>query len=141
MNILVTSVGRRVKIIDYFKEALKNKGKVIATDCDNNAPALYFADEFEIVPRVDDENYISTLLDISREHKISGIVSLIDPELEILAQHKDILEKEGLKLVLYPLDTIEKSFDKQKSYDLLSSLSIPCVPTYDYLDDFLTSLE
>ena len=141
MNILVTSVGRRVKIIEYFKETLKNKGKVIATDCDRNAPALYFADEFEIVPRVDDENYISTLIDISRKHKISGIVSLIDPELEILAQYKDVLEKEGLKLVLSPLDTIEKSFDKQKTYDLLSGLSIPCVPTYDNLEEFLTSLE
>lgn len=141
MNVLVTSVGRRVKIIEYFKAALRNQGKVIAADCDRNAPALYFADDFEIVPRVDDESYISTLLEICRKHQISGIVSLIDPELEILARQKDILEKEGLKLILSPLDIIEESFDKQKTYDLLSSLSIPCVPTYDSLEKFLSSLE
>src|SRR5699024_12102535 len=59
MNILVTSAGRRVKIIEYFKESLSElNGKVIATDCDMNAPAIHFADNYEIVPRIDDPNYI-----------------------------------------------------------------------------------
>src|SRR5699024_6332366 len=142
MNIIVTSAGRRVKIIEYFKKAFTNvQGKVIATDCDIKAPALYFADDFEIVPRIDDQNYIEYLLEICKKHNIKGIVSLIDPELEILAQHKDKFEKEGIKLVLSPLEMIQKSFDKQDTYRFLSELSIPAVPTFDNYEEVLSLLD
>src|SRR5690625_7403065 len=89
MNILVTSAGRRVKVVQYLKDTLNIKnGKVIATDCDLNAPALYFADEYELIPRIDDENYLSSILALCEKHRIDGIISLIDPELEILAMNK-----------------------------------------------------
>jgi len=50
MNILITSDGRRVKVVQYFKKAFQNVGKVIAADCDYKASALYFADELELIP-------------------------------------------------------------------------------------------
>ena len=33
INILILSAGTRDKVVQYFKEALAGKGKVIATDC------------------------------------------------------------------------------------------------------------
>src|SRR5699024_9083595 len=134
MNILVSSAGRRVKIVEYLKKSLENSScKVIATDCDSQAPALYFADDYEIVPRIDDPKYIDTLFALCKKHNIDGILSLIDPELEILAANKKMFDKNSIKLILSPLEVIQKTFDKYKTYQWLSDIEIPVVPTYkDY---------
>lgn len=135
MNILVTSVGRRVKIIEYFKQVLAlNEGKVIATDCDINAPAIYFADDYEIVPRIDDPNYIEILLDVCKKHKIDAIMSLIDPELEVLANNQSLFNSNNVKLILSPSKYIDISFDKYNTYTYLYSKGIQSVPTYSDLN-------
>lgn len=46
INILILSAGTRDKVVQYFKEVLAGKGKVIATDCSPYAPAIYEADEY-----------------------------------------------------------------------------------------------
>lgn len=131
MNILVTSVGRRVEIIKYFKKALNTVGGlVITTDCDKNAPALYVADDRVITPRIDDSTYIVKLLDICKVYNITAIVSLIDPELEILSLNKEKFANQGIQLILSPTEMIQYSFDKQETYNYLSNLDLPCVPTY-----------
>jgi len=136
MNILVTSAGRRVKIIEYFREALHSKeGKVIATDCDSHAPAIYFADDYEIVPRIDSPDYIEVLIKLCEKHNIRAIVSLIDPELELLAKHKKQFDKNGVTLVLSPLESVEMTFDKYETYNHLNNKGIPAVPTYNRLDE------
>ena len=48
INLLILSVGRRVELINLFKEAFVNlnvKGCVFAADASKLAPALYFADK------------------------------------------------------------------------------------------------
>lgn len=142
MNILVTSAGRRVKIIEYFKRNLKEiNGKVIATDCDLHAPALYFADGYEIVPRINDPNYTNLIIDICKKYYIDAVISLIDPELEILAKMKSKFDAENVKLVLSPLRTLEMTFDKYETYRYLYSKGISTVPTYNSLERALLLLE
>ena len=36
-----------------------------------------------------DPGYLETILDICREKKITGVFSLIDPELTLLAEHRE----------------------------------------------------
>lgn len=142
MNILVTSAGRRVKIVEYFKNALKiEAGKVVATDCDQNAPALYFADAYEIVPRIDDPNYINILVDICEKHHINAIISLIDPELELLAQHKNVFDEKDIQLILSPHESVAISFDKFKTFEYLNNEGITTVPTYDDLEVVINRLK
>ena len=59
MNILILSVGTRNKIVQYFKNELQGKGRVIATDMSELAPAIYEADRYYIVPSINDNNYIN----------------------------------------------------------------------------------
>lgn len=136
MNILITSAGRRVKIIEYFKRALQSiGGKVIATDCDAQAPAIYFADGFEIVPRIDNPDYIEILIKLCKKYNIHAIVSLIDPELELLAKHKKKFDNNGITLALSSLDSVEITFDKYETYKHLNNKGIPAVPTYNSLHE------
>ena len=135
MNILVTSAGRRVKVVEYFKSALKPiGGNVIATDCDAHAPAIYFADEFEIVPRIDSPDYIDILLNLCKKYDISAIISLIDPELELLAKNQEIFEDNQITLVLSPIEAVQISFDKYQTYHYLNDKGISAVPTYESLE-------
>jgi len=101
MNILVTSAGRRVKMVQYLNEAIKDVGgRVIAADCDLTAPALYFADQHEQIPRIDDEKYLASILALCKKWNIDGIIYLIDLELEILAGLKGKFDIIGTKLIL-----------------------------------------
>lgn len=143
MNILVTSAGRRVKIIEYFKNNLdfKNNEKVVATDCDAYAPALYFADEYEIVPLINDPNYIDVVIGLCKKHQIDAVVSLIDPELEILAKSKNRFAEENIQLILSSLETLEMTFDKYETYQYLKNKGMSTVPTYNNLESVLQLLE
>ena len=89
MNILILSCGTRNKIVQYFKKELDGIGKVFATDCSKLAPALYEADSFFIVPRIDDPKYIDNVLEICKTNEISAVFSLIDPEISLLAKHRE----------------------------------------------------
>ncbi len=88
INILILSAGTRNKVVQYFRKELAGRGKVYATDCSELAPAVYEADEAMLVPRMTDPGYLETILDICREKKITGVFSLIDPELTLLAEHR-----------------------------------------------------
>ena len=51
-NILLTAVGRRAYLVEYFKEALRGTGgKVYAANCVRDTTGLLAADDFEIVPK------------------------------------------------------------------------------------------
>lgn len=45
--------------------------------------AIYEADKYYIVPRMDAPGYLDVILDICEKEKITGVLSLIDPELSL----------------------------------------------------------
>lgn len=137
MNILITSCGRRTQLIKYFKNEFKNLGKIIATDCDELAPALYFADKYYITERIDNENYIDNLLTICKEEKIKGILSLIDPELSLLAKNKEKFEQLGVKIIGSNYEATELCFDKYDFYKFLDRNRFNCAKTYISFDEFM----
>ena len=89
MNILLLSSGTRNKIVQYFKKAIGNQGNVICADMSNLAPSVYEADKFYTVPRITDPGYIDLILSICEKEKIDGVLSLVDPELSLLAKNRE----------------------------------------------------
>ena len=120
-NILILSCGTRNKIIQYFKKALTDTdgtrlGRVIATDMSNVAPAIYEADTFYLVPRITDEGYIDVVLDICKKENIKGVLSLIDPELSLLAKHHKDFDNLGVTVIGSSYELCEMSLDKMAMY-------------------------
>lgn len=136
MNILILSVGTRNKIVQYFAKELKGKGKVIATDNSELAPAIYDANKYYIVPKITSPNYIDVILDICRKEDINGVLSLIDPELELLAKNKQLFMDNGVIPIISDLDLVKKSFSKYDMYLELKKHNIPTIKTYKELDTF-----
>lgn len=110
-NILILSAGRRVELINCFRKAaekLNIQTKIIAVDCMNDAPALFFADKKYKIPRIGDSEYISSIIDICNHEKIDLIVPTIDTELLILSQEKDTIEKKTSAKVLISSENVIK---------------------------------
>ena len=140
MNILILSCGTRNKIIQYFKEAIGESGKVIATDCSQYAPALYDADSFYIVPRMTAPGYIDEILTICKNEQIAGVLSLIDPELSLLARHKTDFEAIGTTVIGSSYELCEMALDKWAMYNWLTAHGYPCAKTYVQFSDFEQAL-
>ena len=141
MNILITSVGTRNKIVQYFKKEFKNIGKVIATDMSDLAPAIYEADNFYLVPRIDDPNYIEKLLDICKKENISCLFALIDPELSIISKNKNKFLEIGVTPLVSTYDAVELAFDKYKMYKFLVDNGFKTAKTYIDKNEFYADLD
>lgn len=142
MNLLILSPGRRVEIVEYFKETFHSAGrKVYTLDMSPYAPALYSGDEFF---RIDKDfnhldRYINHILDICREKSVSVILTLIDPELVLLSDYKEKFEAQGIKLILSDLDFIKQTFDKFGFYNTYKD-TIKLVDTVGSYEDALEKL-
>tara|TARA_R110000868_G_scaffold193351_1_gene438209 strand:- start:1751 stop:2773 length:1023 start_codon:yes stop_codon:yes gene_type:complete len=129
-NILFTCAGRRNYLINYFKEALNGRGKIIAVDNQINAPALIDADLAFKVPSIYEDSYIEELKKICIENTVDAIISLNDLELPILSKRKNDLEAIGTKVIISSEFAIDISFDKWKTYQFLKSNNLLTPNTY-----------
>lgn len=125
MNILILSAGTRNKVVQYFRQEVGTKGKVVATDCSNLAPAVYDADRFYLVPRITAPDYLEHILEICKKERIDGVFSLIDPELSLLAKEKERFLEIGTVPIISPYDLVETCFDKFRMYQMLRQMQIP----------------
>lgn len=130
MNILILSSGTRNKIVQYFKETLSGKGKVICTDMSILAPSIYEADQYYIVPRMTAPGYLDVILDICEKEKIDGVLSLIDPELSLLARNKDKFEAVGTTVIGSSYELCEMSLDKFEMFKWLINHGYKCAKSY-----------
>ena len=86
--VLFTCAGQRVDIVSAFGRA---GATTVATDADPMAPALYHADAFALVPRIDSPGYVPTLAALVAEHDVKLVVPLTDLDQMLLAQSRDAL--------------------------------------------------
>ena len=141
MNLLILSAGTRDKVVQYFKKELGDRGRVIATDCSNLAPAVYEADAFYLVPRITAPDYLDVILDICRKEKITGVFSLIDPELSLLAKEREKFLAVGTTPIISDYDLVETCFDKYRMYELLQKMQIPTGKCYLDKEAFYRAVE
>lgn len=140
-NILFCSAGRRCKLLIDCKISLGNNGRVIATDLSPVAPALHFSDEAHLVPRIDSPNYFEHILNICKKSHVKAITTLIDPEIELLAKHRNELINMGI-LPLCPSErTAHLCFNKYEMFEFLKSKGIKTVLTYNSLEGLKEGME
>ncbi len=139
-NILFCSAGRRCKLIKDFKETIGDTGITVVAENSIYSPARYVADKSYTVPKITAPDYIDNIIEICRKEDIKVILTLIDPEIEILAQNKARFEEMGI-LVMCPSEKSAKiCFDKYEMYKYLRLNNIPTTLTYGSLEEFEKAL-
>lgn len=140
MNILLTSVGRRSYLVNYFKDALKPlNGKVFAANSIETY-ALQQADEFTLTPQIYSAEYIDFLIDCCIKNKITVLISLFDIDLPILAKNKQRFKDIGVDVIVSDPEVIDICNDKWKTYQFLIKHSIKTPTTYISFTKAVTAL-
>lgn len=127
-NILISSAGQRVVLVQIFQRTLKELGinsKVYTSDMQPDlAPACYVADECFKVPKCDDESYIDDLFKLCIAKDIGLIIPTIDPELMVFASNKKRFEDAGIYFVEPDLNYIRICRDKRLTAEFFPKLGV-----------------
>lgn len=135
-SILFASCGRRCQLLQDCKKSLGDAVRIVGTDMSPTAPALYCADAAYIVPSITDPSYIDRMLEICRTENVGAVTTLIDPEIAVLARHRERFESEGVIVLAPQLQTAELAFDKVAFARYLTERGLPTVKTYGSIDEF-----
>lgn len=129
-NILILAAGTRNKVVQAFREAFRGNGTVVAADASPLGPAIYDADKYYIVPPITAPGYIDRILEICRAEQISGVLSLIDPELSLLAANEDRFREVGVTVIGSSYELCERSLDKYQMYLWLKEHGYACARSW-----------
>ena len=140
-NILLTSVGRRSYLVNYFKEALGESGEVHASNSTDITPAFRFADKTVKTPLIYDDTYIDFLKEYCVNNKIKAIISLFDIDLPVLAKHKHEFEEMGIKVIVSDAEVIDICNDKWKTHQFLKDNGFNTVGTYISLEEAMQDMK
>lgn len=141
MNILILAAGTRNKVVQYFRKVFAGVGTVVAADASLLAPAIYEADKYYIVPPIDEPGYIDLILDICKKEKIVGVLSLIDPELSLLAANEKKFKAVGTTLIGSSYNLCEMALDKYQMYQWLVGHNYYCARSWMDKVAFLKNVE
>ncbi len=127
-NLLFLNVGRRVELIRAFRDAfqrLKRGGRLIGTDINGWAPALYEVDEARLLPHSSCAGFGEALARLCQQRGVAVVIPLIDPDLIPVAQAKPQLEAVGTRALISPLQTVLWCRDKRVLYQRLAREGFP----------------
>ena len=124
-----------------IRKSLDGSFGIIATDLSPVAPALFEADKAFLVPRIDAPDYFETILKICEQNEVKAITTLIDPEIELLAAHREELLSEGVLPLCPSKQTAHLCFNKYEMFRHLSNNHVRTVLTYDSLESFKEGLD
>lgn len=125
MNVLLTSAGRRTSLLQAFLQAVRPRGGTVgAGDMDALAPTLQVADYSVVLPPVDADGYLDTLLDVIAAHDVDLVVPCIDPELRPLAEAREALAEAGARALVSDAPLLDVTLDKWTTVQHFSAQGI-----------------
>jgi carbamoyl-phosphate synthase large subunit len=133
LNILITSISRKIWLIKAFKDALREegiRGKIISSDISLLSAGLYVSDKHYITHPSTAEGFISEIIGICKKENIKLLVPTRNGELPVFAANKEKFEKKGTRVMVSMLDVIETCNDKYKLYRFLKKNDIPTPVTF-----------
>lgn len=140
MNYLMLSVGRRGELMKDFRLSMSDNSRIIATDNSPYAPALYFSDKYYIVPKINDPDYINTIIDICKMENVNVVTTFIDPEIKILAENREKFTELNVEVLAPYEETAKLCFDKYEMFKYLKEKGVNTPMTWGSYSDILDAL-
>ena len=143
MNVLLSAVGRRAYLVNYFKEVVHPLGgKVFATNTIAEATGFLAADRSWVVPpSAEEEAFVSTLVRICRENQVRLLFSLHDWEAPVIARYRQRFLDVGTIPVMGSAEVLATCLDKYATARLAQRLGIPVPRTFLSLQEVERALD
>ena len=136
IKLLFTGVGRRIELLQVFREAalvLNKEIKIYGADMAGTAPALAYCDYVRKVVAMKAPDYIDNLLDICKKDKIDLVVPTIDTDLLVLSENLERFEQIGTKVMISAPDKIRICRDKNNTSQFFVDCGLPApMPVNDW---------
>ena len=139
IRILVTGVGRRVELMQAFRQAalkLNINLKLYGADMAGTAPALAYCDYKRKVCSMRDPQYIQQLVDICVADKIDLVMPTIDTDLLVLSQNTAAFDAIGVKVLISKLDKILICRDKNNTGEFFEACGLKAPRTYNNYKEY-----
>lgn len=142
MNVLLTSAGRRVQLLENFRAAGAETGtavRVLAVDLNPDlSAACHAADARWQVPRCADPEYVPELVRLCARERVDLLVPTIDPELLVLSRSADAFREVGTRVVVPAPEIVALAGDKLRTAEVLATAGISTPATLrlgEYLEN------
>jgi carbamoyl-phosphate synthase large subunit len=134
IRILISSAGRRVELVNCFRQAANDIGtdiKIFAMDIDPSwSPACYIADCALDVSPCTDPGFVDEVSEICEKNRIDLIIPTIDTELQIYARFRKYFADNGVSVMVSAPETIAITRDKERTAGLLMQHGIQTPRTW-----------
>ena len=95
------------------------------------SPGLYWTDAAYLTPVFANENaYIHRLLEIVDQEAVDLLIPGLDPELPILARHRERFLRQGCEIVVGSPEAVRLCRDKHVCHEFCRQRSLPFIQTY-----------
>lgn len=116
-NVLITCGGKWAGIVCQMRSSMRlvpqlRAGQLCVADAEAITSAGVFADRQFVVPRIADENYISSLLELCESAQIRVLVPRVDVDMIRLAPYVEEFRRRGTTIVVPTVETVHLCFDK-----------------------------
>jgi carbamoylphosphate synthase large subunit len=141
LNILLSSVGRRSYLVEYFQRALGQSGKVHVSNSDKHTPVFNITSNSVVTPKIYDESYIPFLLKYCMENHINAIVPLFDVDLPILSKNVKLFSDLEIRIIVSKRSVINICNDKWQTYKFLLKNNLSTPKTFVSLNEAKDNLD
>lgn len=136
IRILFTGVGRRVELLQSFRQAaltLDVKLTIFGADVAGKAPALSYCDFKREVCKMKDKEYIPILLRLCKSDNIDLVIPTIDTDLLVLSKHKNEFAQMGVRVLISEPKMVGICRDKNRTIDFFKLCGLKAPQAYtDY---------
>jgi carbamoyl-phosphate synthase large subunit len=117
--------------------------QIITVDANPNAVGKHLNSDFENIPFCNDPAFAESVLELCKKKNIQVVLPLVTKELIPLAQHQKEFEKNGIKILVSPLASLEIANNKSRLYEFLQwrGMAVPEFRVAETIDQFKTAVE
>jgi carbamoyl-phosphate synthase large subunit len=138
LTVLFSSAGRRVELMNCFREDARHLGlalRVLAADSDPTmSAACQAADCSYKMPRCTDAAFVPQMLALCQKEKVDLLVPTIDTELLPLARTQAEFAAVGTRVAISDLETVTVARDKQRTAVFLDRHGVPAPRTVPLIE-------
>jgi carbamoyl-phosphate synthase large subunit len=140
LNILITSLSRKVPLLNAVRQALTDSqsgGTVWGADSDPECVGRYFADRFWPMPTLDRDDAARRVLDFCAAEKIALLIPTRDGELPFFAALREQLAAQGTHTPVGDPEAIGICLDKLRFHEHCLREGIPTAASSTTVDDLV----
>jgi carbamoyl-phosphate synthase large subunit len=120
-NVLVPGASAPAGINTIKSLKMANfKGKVLSTDSNALSAGFYLSDYSEVIPEVDNKDYLEILFKIIDKYEVNVLMPSSGHDIFPFSEHKEKLKKNGVIAVVSDRDVLEICRDKILTFENLN---------------------